>query len=61
MNDERYCGFCKNIIEDNFRDKLHCKFDEADYHQGRKTNEVKKYWQPACGNFEPKSPEVHNE
>jgi len=50
---DRVCGHCKNIKEDHFRDKLYCKLDEADYHQGRKTNETRRFWQQACCKWEP--------
>lgn len=47
------CGTCVNSRRDDFRDKTYCVFDEKDYYQGRKTNEVKKHWQEACSEYKP--------
>jgi len=54
MPDNKCCGTCENRRRDVFTDKPYCKFDEADFYQGKKTNEVKRYWHPACEKYLPK-------
>jgi len=47
------CGKCANIIVDSYINRMWCRFDDADFLQGKKTNITRKYWEGGCSMFEP--------